>query len=227
LDSSKISRNVIFEVIRFVKTAVMGLYGFVTAVLMWIYFLILRITCRFEIEGEENIDHSKNFILVIWHRDFPCVLSCSKIFRHPSKIVWMMHPLPYMKPFHFFSRWIGVDEFVLGSSGHSGLKALDQIVEKVKAGYSTQITPDGPAGPAFEMKSGILKLAFRSGVPVIPLSGAPSIYIPFWKAWDRKRLPLPFAHIKLKFSAPVFVTSENDSEARKSIIEGMNLLLTY
>ena len=82
-------------------------------------------------------------------------------------MAWMMHPLSYMKPFHIVAPWIGVTESVLGSSGHSGKQALEVLIQKIKEGCSTDITPDGPGGPPRELKPGVMRLASQSGAPVI------------------------------------------------------------
>lgn len=197
------------------------LYGLIIAAIMFIYFSILRFTCRFEWQGREHLEGRSNFIFAVWHRDFSAVFSAFSSMHRNLQVVWLMHPLAYMKPFHFLSRWIGVREFVLGSSGHSGQKALNVLVERVRAGSSTDITPDGPAGPARELKSGVLKLSARSGVPVVSLRIDISYYFTFWWSWDKKRLPLPFTRVRFTFSKPIYIRSEDDLDSRNEIIAGL------
>jgi lysophospholipid acyltransferase (LPLAT)-like uncharacterized protein len=60
-------------------------------------------------------------------------------------------------------RFIGVKKIVLGSSGYSGKEAADQLVEYLKKGYSTVLSPDGPSGPAFQMKKGALQAVIIKG----------------------------------------------------------------
>lgn len=84
-----------------------------------------------------------------------------------------------------------------GSSSKGGLASLMALGRCLKAGYDVAMAPDGPKGPPGEVKQGILALAKKFNVPIIPLAYA----VPensawrFNKAWDKMFLPKPFARI--------------------------------
>ena len=53
----------------------------------------------------------------------------------------MQHPLWYMKPIHVVLGCIGVERIVLGSTGYHGREAARTLVEYLRAGYSTALSP--------------------------------------------------------------------------------------
>ena len=121
---------------------------------------------------------------------------------------WMQHPVWYMKPIHVLLRLMGVKKIIWGSTGHSGRDAAELLVDHLRQGYSTVLNPDGPNGPAFVIKKGILHLSLKSCVPVVPLRFSSSSFIEL-KTWDRKKFARPFSTIELNISEPIYVTSDN------------------
>lgn len=94
---------------------------------------------------------------------------------------------------------------IRGSASHTGARALrDFYVALAKEQISPLITPDGPHGPAFVVKSGALLLSQLSGKPVVPIAYAANRA---WvlRTWDRFVLPLPFARIVIAVGEPLTV----------------------
>jgi len=92
-------------------------------------------------------------------------------------------------------RPLGIDS-VAGSSSRGGQEGFRGLLDALSQGGHAAITPDGPRGPIYRCKRGVLKLAEVSGAPVVPLSwGAGS----FWRfrSWDGMILPKPFSRIHL------------------------------
>jgi lysophospholipid acyltransferase (LPLAT)-like uncharacterized protein len=101
---------------------------------------------------------------------------------------------------------------IRGSSTRGGSKALKQMVRATREGLRMSLTVDGPKGPRYRVKSGIIMLAAKTGVPIVPmLPEAKS----FWtvSSWDRLQIPRPFTMAKMFVGEPVFV-SEADAEHR-------------
>lgn len=93
---------------------------------------------------------------------------------------------------------------VRGSSSSGGGKALDEMVKLGRAGVPLAITPDGPRGPAKVCKPGVIRLAARSGLPVVPVGVRP---VAGWRlrSWDRFIVPRPFTTLHVEFGAPIEV----------------------
>jgi lysophospholipid acyltransferase (LPLAT)-like uncharacterized protein len=188
------------------------LYGYGLGSLLFFYLLILRVTTKVKIVGREKLVKNSNHIFSMWHSFVPLGLTSAtpKISRILDRAphAWMQHPIWYMKPIHVLLRLIGVKKIILGSTGHSGRDAAELLVDYLRIGYSTVINPDGPNGPAFVLKKGILHLSLQSNVPIVTLRLSSSSYREL-KTWDRKKFARLFSTIEIKIGEPIYVTSDN------------------
>lgn len=94
---------------------------------------------------------------------------------------------------------------------------MNELALLVKTGWSTMISPDGPAGPARVLKKGVLHLALKSGVPIVPLTISATRFIS-WPSWDSKKFPLPFNRIRVTVQQAVGVSDQNFDEAGRQIV---------
>ena len=99
-----------------------------------------------------------------------------------------------------------------GSSSRGGSALLREMIRRVRAGESGGVLPDGPRGPAFELKTGVLALASATGAPLVPLgvAAAPSREL---GSWDRALLPLPFARVRLRYGNALEIPRSADAAA--------------
>lgn len=194
----------------------LSLYGYAVGYALFAYYAVQRTTLTIEIIGTDNLTPQRNYIFCHWHGAVPLALQCS-VPDLPSPLTarshaWMQHPLWYMKPIHVLLGLIGVRRIVLGSTGHGGRRAADELAGLLRAGYSTVVLPDGPAGPRQTLKRGVLHLAAESGVPIVPLrlDASRSISMP---TWDRKELPIPFSAIRLRIGRPIAIRTDDFERA--------------
>jgi lysophospholipid acyltransferase (LPLAT)-like uncharacterized protein len=103
---------------------------------------------------------------------------------------------------------------VRGSSSRGGAAAVRQLMETLASGLDIGITPDGPKGPAREVKDGVIFLAQKLGAPILPLSNALSNKLEFKKAWDRFQVPLPFGRAAVVYAEPIEVGPGDDLAAK-------------
>lgn len=103
---------------------------------------------------------------------------------------------------------------VRGSSSRGGAAAAREMVEILRSGRDVGITPDGPRGPAREVKEGAVRVAQLSGMPIIPIANALSNKVEFAKAWDRFQAPLPFGRSVVIYGEPVRVAAGDDLAAK-------------
>ncbi|MDP9254236.1 MAG: lysophospholipid acyltransferase family protein [Verrucomicrobiota bacterium] len=103
-------------------------------------------------------------------------------------------------------------EVVRGSSSRKGATAMLQLAEVIASGKDVVITPDGPRGPAYELGPGIIFLAQKSGVAVVPVNME---YSSCWrlKSWDRFILPRPFSRVRVILGLPHWVAPTSTDEA--------------
>jgi lysophospholipid acyltransferase (LPLAT)-like uncharacterized protein len=185
------------------------------AVVLYLYYGICRITSRISIEGPGNRDLCQHSIFCMWHESW---WSYMVVFlRYRSAHAMISHPAAYMKPLHCLFRLMGLKRLLLGSSGSEGRQAVNELAKLVQKGWSTTISPDGPAGPARSLKKGVLHIALQSGAPIVPLTISASRFIAV-PSWDCKKHPVPFSRIKVVVHEAIYVDQQNFNETAARIV---------
>lgn len=185
---------------------------------VYLYFVLCRLTSTISIDGPGNHDLSQHAIFCVWHDSWWSY--CVVFVRYPSPHTAFSHPAAYMKPIHATFRLMGLNPLLLGSSGAEGRRAADEIARLVRHGSSTTISPDGPYGPPRILKKGVLHVALKSGVPVVPLTIVASPHI-LWPSWDSKKFPVPFGRIRITVHCPITVNTGNFEEAGQLIVTAL------
>lgn len=107
-------------------------------------------------------------------------------------------------------------EPVRGSSSRRGAQALRELVAWGERGYDLAITPDGPRGPCYTVRDGVIATAQLTGLTIVPAA-----YRLNWKlrlkSWDRFQIPLPFARCDVITGQALRVPREA-SEAEREIL---------
>ena len=124
--------------VPFALRPIFYLYGYGVGILLFMILLILRITVRVHITGQENLRGHSNHIFCLWHSFVPLSLvstmPCIPKLLDRGSHALMQHPSWCMKPIHVLLRLMGVERIILGSTGHSGRKAADQLVDHLTQG---------------------------------------------------------------------------------------------
>lgn len=91
-----------------------------------------------------------------------------------------------------------------GSSSKGGKEALHELIDAANKGSSIIITPDGPRGPARQIKNGALIVAYECSMPIIPVKIIYSSKKILVKSWDRFEIPYPFSKCEVSFGSEYF-----------------------
>ena len=179
---------------------------------------LLNFTYRYQFVGLENktraieSNPNKTFVYSVWHNNlvalilshigqpFTMVISESK----DGELVAVTCEKFGYKP----SR---------GSSTRGGKKALIEIIKNVRAGLYGAMAVDGPKGPVYEVKPGIIEIARQCGCPILPTSSYSNSMWVFEKSWDKFRLPKPFSKIIIVIGEPIFVAPNVSREEFQDI----------
>jgi lysophospholipid acyltransferase (LPLAT)-like uncharacterized protein len=99
---------------------------------------------------------------------------------------------------------------VRGSTTRGGGRALFTLA-RLREGAPIGVAPDGPRGPSRRVHPGVIYLAQRSGLPIVPLTSAGD---PCWRAgsWDRFAVPLPFSSCAIGYGEPLWVPPDARGE---------------
>src|SRR5215212_7945579 len=101
------------------------LYGYGVGLAQFAYHCLIHWTCRIRLEGREALP-AGNAIYCLWHGDLQSYFC---VFLRHRGHTWLIHPSWYMKPIQFCMRLSGM-ETILGSTGHGGRKAAEQLVHE-------------------------------------------------------------------------------------------------
>ena len=105
-------------------------------------------------------------------------------------------------------------EAVRGSSSRGAAAAVLALMKCAEEGFDIGITPDGPRGPAREVKEGAVFLAQRLGIPIVPIANALSHRFVVTRAWDHFHFPLPFGRAAVVYGEPIAVGPQDDLAAK-------------
>lgn len=106
-----------------------------------------------------------------------------------------------------------------GSSHRRGVGALMRLHHMLEEGMSLSMTPDGPKGPIYRVKDGVLRLAKSCDVPIIPIAIHMENPWRIEKVWDKFCIPKPFSRIVVQFGEPLFVPADADDDDLSSYAE--------
>jgi lysophospholipid acyltransferase (LPLAT)-like uncharacterized protein len=100
-----------------------------------------------------------------------------------------------------------------GSSSRGGKEALKQMRHHLSSGGKACATVlDGPRGPAYVAKKGMIVLAMQTGSPFIPAIWSANRTITLRNSWDKMILPLPWSRVSMAFGDPIHIPTETSGE---------------
>ncbi len=104
---------------------------------------------------------------------------------------------------------------VRGSTTRGGTQAIFQMISKIQGGYDIAITPDGPKGPRYKVQPGVIYIAQRSGLPIMPISSSAQ---KAWrlKSWDNFLIPRPFSKTVIILGKPIYVPKDSTEQELNS-----------
>lgn len=154
-----------------------------------LYWLIRAIgaTMKFEVIGWENYTDGEPLVYCFWHNRIPT-----------ATYFWRRRGIVVMSSQSFDSEYIArfIQRFgygtAKGSSTRGARAGLIQMIRAVKAGKSAAFTVDGPRGPIYTAKPGVLLLSQKANAAILPFSISLDRC---WRlpSWDRIEIPKPFA----------------------------------
>jgi lysophospholipid acyltransferase (LPLAT)-like uncharacterized protein len=194
----------------------------------WLIKCLLA-TCRVELLNREVLQgmRSKRLRVVgaTWHRAAIFFLYYFRKIK-PAVMISRSKDGEYLA--RFVENMGGVA--VRGSSQHGGLKALDEMAEVLLTGKcpTAGTVPDGPKGPRYKAKKGMIALAQRTGLPLATIMWSADRAWVLRKSWDLTMIPKPFAHIKMiagkTFTYPLEMPPQEMEKARQDLEDELNRL---
>ncbi|MFH1618581.1 MAG: lysophospholipid acyltransferase family protein [bacterium] len=185
--------------------------------LAWAYVHLAALTTRVKTEHITRFSQQQNSgnrcIYAVWHARLFFLIPAHRRLRICA-LVSRSRDGEYLAR---MLRLFGIAS-VRGSTSKGGPQALMGLLDMAEAGYSPAVTPDGPKGPGRRIQPGIIYLAQKTSLPIIPVGCGLSRKLVF-SSWDRFEVPLPFGRAAVVYGKPVFVSSADSVESKTSELE--------
>jgi lysophospholipid acyltransferase (LPLAT)-like uncharacterized protein len=180
-----------------IKTA--GLLG--TAALRW---WMNTLEFRYQHLGPELVDPNRTpadrrFLYAIWHENM--LLPAFQFPRRDIYVLTSRHADGQLISEVLRRLHVPV---IRGSTSRGGVEAVRQALRKTGRAAHLVITPDGPRGPRRQVQRGLVYLAARTGMPIVP-TGFASEHPWRLRSWDRFAVPRPWTRSTCVTAAPVTV----------------------
>jgi len=100
---------------------------------------------------------------------------------------------------------------VRGSTTRGGASALLQMIKLCSLKkLNPVIAVDGPRGPIYKVKSGVIELAKQTGFPILPVTLTYSSAFCIQKSWNKAKIPKPFSKVTIKFGNLITIPDNAD-----------------
>lgn len=182
-----------------------------------LYFLlrVLKFTYRFHFidatnkEKAKSLGPNRTYIFAIWHQNL-----VGGILAHSNPGDKFTMIISESKDGELVA--VTCEQFghepARGSSTRGGPKALVEMVKKLKKGIPGALTVDGPKGPKYQVKFGVIEMAKLAECPIVPYNAYATKFWTFEKSWDQFRFPKPFSTIYVVIGDPIVVPKDLPQE---------------
>jgi lysophospholipid acyltransferase (LPLAT)-like uncharacterized protein len=162
-------------------------------------------TVRFRCEtGDAPVSGGHPVLYALWHGR---LLPLTYFHRHRGIAAMISHSKDGEYIARIARAW-GFDP-VRGSTSKGGAVALREIAQRIRAGQSVAVTPDGPRGPRERVQPGVIAAACLTGAPILPVAAACTRA--WWpEGWDRFCIPKPFSTVFVAYGEPRYVPRDAD-----------------
>ena len=191
-------------------------YGLIPAVyaIIRLYFCLIRVRSVDENKIIHHLHHGGKAIAALWHQRIGLVLTYAGGFSEFSPVAMVSQS----RDGDLIADLCRLLNFrpVRGSSSRGGREALAAMVAELSVQRAAVHAVDGPQGPRGIIKSGLIRMAQLSGVPIAPLTISVNRA---WilKSWDRFLIPKPFSTIVVHWDNLIPVPETLDDIAFETV----------
>lgn len=172
-------------------------------ILLWPLLKLVRLwgmSLRFETTPEDVRNASKcdqPVAYVLWHNRLFLASEIHRRYRGGRPLYALISASKDGAWLTAFFSVVGGLRAVRGSSSRLGREAASALVDVLRAGHDIGITPDGPRGPCYDLKPGVVIVPRRTGTPLLLVGGE---FESAWqlKSWDRFYVPKPFSRVRFR-----------------------------
>jgi lysophospholipid acyltransferase (LPLAT)-like uncharacterized protein len=179
-----------------VKRTFYAALGVVLGVVARVLLATVRVTV--EIDPALDAGDPRPWILCFWHGEQIPLLLWQ---RRRATVALVSHSLDGEMQSRALPRFGLLVE--RGSTSRGGARGLAAIVRKLRSGNDAAFALDGPRGPRFSVAPGASLAARLAGGVLVPMGSAAPRGVTLEKAWDKLRIPFPFARVAVRLGPPL------------------------
>jgi len=137
--------------------------------LIFLFLNLLRITLRIRQVNNENVidgwKRGENYIFCFWHGRLLMMPFANS--RGKAKVLISRH-----RDGELIARVMAFFRLgsIRGSFRKGTVSSIREILNNLREGCDVAITPDGPKGPRYKVKDGIVELARLTGKSIVPIT---------------------------------------------------------
>lgn len=189
-------------------------YRFYGTILYYILKFLFS-TLKIKVINNNNIDINKAYIYAFWHNK---LITPSIYFRNLEKKVALSSPTKDGELISVPLEKLNY-KLVRGSSDKKSVSSTISLLKYLKKGYTMGTPLDGPKGPKGKAKKGLLYLAQKSKVSIVPFGVAYQRKWIFKKTWDKFEMPKPFSKLCIFIGKEIEIGEEEDIDKFAEVIE--------
>ena len=190
----------------FKNIVIQYILGLITSIYIYLVKYTSKIHYENRIVPEQFWEKGDPFILAFWHSQLMMV-SFSWSIDDKINILASGHSDGRFGA--IVGRFFNLNN--IPTSNNKQKLSLRPIFKLLKEKQYVGITPDGPRGPKEKVSEGIIKIAKKSNVPIVPLG--------FWssknlklKSWDSFLVTLPFSTCSFVWDEPLIIPNNITDE---------------
>jgi lysophospholipid acyltransferase (LPLAT)-like uncharacterized protein len=144
-------------------------------------------------------------LIAFWHQDIFMAIGCISTYSNPNEITALVSPSHDGDYLTLILKSLDF-QVLRGSSSSGSIQAIWGSLRNLRSGLSLMITPDGPKGPALQIKPGLIILSHLTSRPVRLIHFH---YSGCWrlKSWDQFIIPKPFSQCTVTVSQPIVINN--------------------
>jgi lysophospholipid acyltransferase (LPLAT)-like uncharacterized protein len=168
-------------------------------------------------ETQALIDAGQPLVFMVWHDEMYTLLHKfwqTALLNIPHILISQSRDGDFMTA---AAGKIGFPYTIRGAHGRGGAKAAMAILTHLRTpNQSLLCLVDGPRGPRHVVKEGIVQLAQKTNVPLIPVTGwVSTLAFCLNRSWDKFQIPWVFCRVKLCLGQPVY-TPKSDGQSTEA-----------
>jgi lysophospholipid acyltransferase (LPLAT)-like uncharacterized protein len=196
----------------------------VLGVVAWLIYRVLSCTWRITWREPDTLRNAlrerRPFILAHWHGDSLALLPTVKRYR----LATLASASKDGRIMTTVLRLLGARVSV-GSSSRGGAAGLRSLMRDVRADHNCGLAVDGPRGPIYKLKPGVLEVSRLLNCPIFYASVSCDRAFNLHRSWDRAFLPKPFARVQIEWRGPMGPLARTDDPRHPLVLGQLEHLM--